>query len=50
MLISVTLAFNDLVTWDRVLRAIWVGDRYVTVVANRDLAAFWQGRLATFFI
>ena len=41
-----TLTFNDLIAWDRVLRAIWVGDRYITVVTDRDLATFWQRRLA----
>ena len=45
-----TLTFNDLIAWDRVLRAIWVGDRYITVVTDRDLATFWQGRLATFIL
>ena len=40
-----TLTFNDLSAWDRVLRAIWVGDRYITVVTDRDLATFWQRRL-----
>ena len=41
-----TLTFNDLIACDRVLRAIWVGDRYITVVTDRDLATFWQRRLA----
>ena len=45
-----TLTFNDLSAWDRVLGAIWVGDRYVTVVADRDLRPLWQRRLATFVL
>ena len=45
-----TLTFNDLIAWDRVLRAIWVGDRYVTVVTDRDLRPLWQRRLTTFIL
>ena len=45
-----SLAFYHLVTWDRVLGAVWVGDRYVSVVTNRDLRPVRQGRLATFVL
>ena len=44
--LACVLAFDNLVTRNRVLRTIWVGYRYVTVVTNRDLRALWQRRLA----
>ena len=39
---TVVLAFDDFVSRNRVLRPVWVGYRYVTVVANRDLRPVWQ--------
>ena len=51
MLFGVGLAFDYFVPCNCcILGAIWVGDRYVTVVTNRNIRPLWQGRLATFIL
>src|SRR5699024_3828164 len=45
VLVGIALLFHDLGPWNRVLGVVWVSDRYVTVVADRDLRSVWQRRL-----